>query len=242
MTLDKMTRFKPRTIRSFVRRIGRMSYRQEQALTDLWAQYGLVHDQGLLDFSAAFGRRAPCVLEIGFGMGHSLAQQALEHPEVNFLGIEVHKPGIGNLLSSIADSHLTNVRIINADAVETLEIGIANESLDAAQIFFPDPWPKRRHVKRRLIQEPFVKLLSQKLKTEGQLLLATDWEDYAQQMMKVLSANLELENLAGQNQFSTRLAARAVTKFEQRGHQLGHKVWDLGFKKVEFIPAEQIII
>lgn len=220
-----------RTIRSFVRRIGRLSPRQQFALTSLWERYGLVVDQGLLDLQAIFGRTAPCILEIGFGMGNSLVQQALQNPMIDYLGIEVHQPGIGNLMDLAAANNIANIRILRGDAVEILEKNLADESFAAIQIFFPDPWPKRKHIKRRLIQSAFVALLKQKLQLEGKLFLATDWEDYAKQMLAVLSANRGFTNLAGENQFAPRLEERPLTKFEQRGQRLGHQVWDLIFQK-----------
>lgn len=220
-----------RTIRSFVRRIGRISPRQEGALKSLWGRYGLVPDQGRLKLNAIFGRSAPCVLEIGFGMGDSLAQQALQNPTVDYLGIEVHQPGIGNLMALAAANNLANLRILQGDAVEILEKFFQDESFAAIQIFFPDPWPKRRHFKRRLIQAPFVDLLQRKLKLGGRLLLATDWEDYAKHMLAVVSSNDGFENLADNKQFAPRMTERPLTKFEQRGQRLGHQVWDLIFEK-----------
>ncbi len=221
-----------RQIRSFMRRAGRASIRQQQALTDLWAQYGLLPDVTVLDLNAAFGRHAPCILEIGFGMGTSLVQQAAHNPMVDYLGIEVHQPGIGNLMDLAAVNNINNIRILRGDAVEILEKNLADESFAAMQIFFPDPWPKRRHFKRRLIQPTFVDLLYRKLQPGGRLLLATDWEDYAKQMLTVLTANQGFGNLAGENQFAARLAERPLTKFERRGQRLGHQVWDLAFQKI----------
>lgn len=219
-----------RPIRSFVRREGRMTPSQTKAFNTLWEKYGVEFTQQLLDFETLFARSAPCVLEIGFGMGQSLAQQAEQYPEKNYLGIEVHRPGVGALLAAVENKQLTNVRVICADAVEVLKQAVPDASLDLIQIFFPDPWPKRRHQKRRLIQPNFIDLLRRKLKTGGCLHLATDWQDYAEQMLAVMTAASGWENLAGENQYSPRPADRPLTKFEQRGERLGHGVWDLLFK------------
>lgn len=219
-------------IRSFICRAGRMSLSQRQALLTYGSVYSLPVDKGILDFDHFFGRSAPRVLEIGFGMGQSLLSQAQQCPEQDYIGVEMHKPGIGAVVAGIAKHELTNIRIFHGDAVDILAQCVAENSLTAVQIFFPDPWPKRRHFKRRLIQSAFVNLLGTKLKTGGHLLLATDWEDYAQQMLTVISANSAFKNLAGENQFAPRLEERLLTKFEARGQRLGHNVWDLAFQKV----------
>lgn len=220
-----------RPIRSFVRREGRMTPSQERAFNTLWQQYGLMLEQGVLDLEKIFNRKAPCVLEIGFGMGQSLAQQAEQHSEKNYLGIEVHRPGVGALLAAIENNNLPNIRIFCVDAVEVLKQCLPDESLDLIQIFFPDPWPKRRHNKRRLIQPAFIELLHRKLKSSGKLHLATDWQDYAEQMLVVMSAAQGWKNVAGENNFSPRPEDRPLTKFEKRGEKLGHGVWDLIFEK-----------
>ena len=218
-----------RPIRSYVLRQGRMTAAQREALQLLWEQYGLEAGDDLLDLDAVFGRRAPRVLEIGFGMGDSLAQMALDHPQCDYLGIEVHRPGVGKLLQSAWAHKLGNLRVICADAAEVLHRQIPAGALDAVQLFFPDPWPKRRHAKRRLVQPSFVAQIAEKLKPGGHLHLATDWEDYARHMLEVVGAAPAFSNSAGAGCFAPRPAERPLTKFEQRGHRLGHPVWDLVF-------------
>ncbi|MEH6586761.1 MAG: tRNA (guanosine(46)-N7)-methyltransferase TrmB [Halioglobus sp.] len=220
---------KHRRIRSYVLRTGRMTPGQERAFEENWSRWGLEHSQGPLDFDASFGREGERVLEIGFGMGQSLVEMAAVAPEKNFIGIEVHKPGVGRLLHSMVDEGVANIRVYCHDAVEVLRDCIADESLDTVQIFFPDPWHKKRHNKRRLIQPEFVAHLRHKLKPGGVLHLATDWENYAEQMMEVLTAAQGLSNAYGQGQFTPRPEHRPLTKFEARGERLGHGVWDLVF-------------
>jgi len=216
-------------IRSFVLRQGRVSNAQRRAVETLLPRFGIAYAPALLDLNAAFGRPAPKILEIGFGMGETTAQIALAHPQNDYLGIEVHTPGVGSLLRLIEAHALANVRIIQHDAVEVLSHMIAPESLSAIHVFFPDPWPKKRHHKRRLIQPPLVRLLSSRLLPGGYLHLATDWEDYALQMLEVLSAETQLVNSA--QGFAARPAYRPLTKFETRGLKLGHRVWDLVFRR-----------
>jgi tRNA (guanine-N7-)-methyltransferase len=216
-------------IRSFVLRQGRVSNAQRRAVETLLPRFGIAYAPALLDLNAAFGRPAPKILEIGFGMGETTAQIALAHLQNDYLGIEVHTPGVGSLLRLIEAHALANVRIIQHDAVEVLSHMIAPESLSAIHIFFPDPWPKKRHHKRRLIQPPLVRLLSSLLLPGGYLHLATDWEDYALQMLEVLSAEAQLVNSA--QGFAARPAYRPLTKFETRGLKLGHRVWDLVFRR-----------
>ncbi|MCB1705821.1 MAG: tRNA (guanosine(46)-N7)-methyltransferase TrmB [Halioglobus sp.] len=218
-------------IRSYVLRTGRMTPGQRRAYDEGWQLWGLDYSPGELAFDAVFGRPGPVVLEIGFGMGQSLAAMARANPDTNYIGIEVHRPGVGRLLHSIAEHDIRNIRIYCHDAVEVLRDSIADSSLDAVQIFFPDPWHKKRHNKRRLIQPAFVALLVRKLKSGGIVHLATDWEDYAQQMMAVLSAAEGLSNTCGEGAFSPRPEQRPLTKFEQRGERLGHGVWDLVFSR-----------
>lgn len=221
---------KLRRVRSFVRRDGRMTEAQKRALDESWPQWGLEVSQGLINFNDVFQREAPCILEIGFGSGYSLIAAAKEHPEENFIGIETHQPGIGNLLLHIDTEQVKNIRVYYADAVDVLNQCIPSHSLDIIQLFFPDPWPKRRHHKRRLIQPEFVSLLATKLKIGGALHLATDWEDYAKQMMNVLSRAKEFSNCFGENQFAARSSQRPViTKFEKRGEHSGRKIWELQF-------------
>jgi tRNA (guanine-N7-)-methyltransferase len=218
-------------IRSFVRREGRITPRQLSGLQKYFPKFGLVPGAGFLDFAILFSREAPTILEIGFGMGTSLLQMAEAHPENNYIGIDVHRPGAGNLLHFIAEKNLTNIRVFTEDAVDVLENSIRDASLSAIYVFFPDPWPKKRHQKRRLIQAGFVALLRTKLKEKGILHLATDWEDYGQQMMRILSDASGWENKAGRGQFMPRPEYRPLTKFEERGARLGHGIWDLIFQK-----------
>lgn len=218
-----------RSIRSFVLRQSRTSTAQQRAVDTLLPRWGIHYAEQQLDLQTAFGRCAPVVLEIGFGMGESTAACAALHPERDFLGVEVHTPGVGNLLKLIDAQGLANVRIVRHDAVEVLRYMIPPDSLAGAHVFFPDPWPKKRHHKRRLIQAPLVHLLAQRLAPGGYLHLATDWEEYAQQMLEVLSAEPLLENTAAG--FAPRPESRPLTKFEQRGLRLGHGVWDLLFRR-----------
>jgi len=220
-----------RRIRSFVRREGRMTTGQKKAFETLWSVYGLNPEETLTDIHAPFGRQAPVVLEIGFGMGDSLAQQAASQPQTDFIGIEVHRPGVGHLLSLIGTQALTNIRLYCADAVEVLTRCIPDASLNGVQIFFPDPWPKKRHHKRRLIQKPFIQLLANKLAPQGSLHLATDWENYAEHMLLVMNGCEEFINTSANGQYVERPASRPLTKFENRGQRLGHGVWDLVWQK-----------
>ncbi|KAB7623386.1 tRNA (guanosine(46)-N7)-methyltransferase TrmB [Alkalilimnicola sp. S0819] len=220
----------PRRIRSFVRREGRLTEGQERALKELWPVYGLEPGTEALDFPALFGREAPVVLEIGFGNGDSLAEQARLYPERNYLGIEVHRPGVGHLLMHIERLQLENLRLMSCDAAEVLRRQIADESLSGLQLYFPDPWPKKRHHKRRLVQPEWTQLLRRKLAPDGFVHLATDWAPYAEHMMAVFSAAEGFANTAGDGQFSDR-GDRPRTKFEQRGLRKGHGVWDLMFRR-----------
>ncbi len=218
-----------RPIRSYVLRQGRVSNAQARAHETLLPRYGIEYTGKPIDLGAVFGRSAKTVLEIGCGMGETTAAIAAAHPESDFLGIEVHTPGVGSLLKLIDEGGLTNLRVIQHDAVEVLREMIAPASLDGAHIFFPDPWPKKRHHKRRLVQTDFVALLASRLKAGGYVHLATDWEEYAGQMLAVLSAEPELENTA--EGYAPRPAYRPQTKFETRGLKLGHGVRDVVFKK-----------
>lgn len=222
----------PRTIRSFVRRQGRITQSQQTALDQLWPIYGLNADRQLIS-SQIFGRVAPLVLEIGFGNGESLAQMALANPDKDFIGIEVHRPGVGHLLLKIRELNLTNVRLYCSDAVDVLREWVPDECLSGLQVFFPDPWHKKRHQKRRLINIDFIEIATAKLQSGGILHCATDWEDYALHMMNVLEESNGLKNLAGKGEFSERPDLRPLTKFENRGHRLGHRVWDLLFEKTK---------
>lgn len=222
---------KPRPIRSFVRRQGRLTAAQERALHTLWHRFGVDSTADLLDLDVLFGRRAFRVLEIGFGNGDSLAAMAKAHPEADFLGIEVHRPGVGHLLLVAESLDLHNLRILCADAVEILDRPFPDACLNRIQIFFPDPWPKQRHHKRRLIQPAFARLLATKLKPGGHLHLATDCNDYAVHIMDVLESEEQLVNVAGRGQFASRPDYRPSTKFEERGLRLGHQVQDLVFQR-----------
>jgi tRNA (guanine-N7-)-methyltransferase len=221
-----------RPIRSFVLRQGRLSPAQARAIEQGEANI-IAHEKAMIDFARAFQREAPTIVEIGFGMGHTTADIAELRRNTNFLCFEVHTPGVGSLLKMVAERALTNVRVIQHDAVEVLNDMIPDQSLAGVHIFFPDPWHKKRHHKRRLIQAPFVKLLAQKLRADGVLHLATDWEDYANQMLEVLSAETALQNtVQGQaGGFAPRPNYRTESNFERRGLRLGHGVWDLVFKK-----------
>ncbi len=218
-----------RRIRSFVVRAGRMTAKQERGLTDGMARHGLLFQPSALDYVAAFGRDAPTVLEIGFGMGMTTAAIAAARLDTNFIAVEVHPPGVGNLCNLLDEQRLTNVRVMEHDAVEVLTHMIAPDSLAGAHIYFPDPWHKKRHNKRRLVQAPLVALLASRLRPEGYLHLATDWVPYAEQMLEVLSAEPTLKNTA--TDYAPRPEWRPETKFELRGLKLGHEVRDLVFRK-----------
>jgi len=217
-------------IRSFVLRQGRVSNAQRRAVDTLLSVYGIAYAPGALDFEQVFGRRAPAILEIGFGMGETTARIAKAHPENNYLGIEVHTPGVGSLLKLIAEEKLTNLRLIQHDAVEVLQHMIAPGALAGAHIFFPDPWPKKRHHKRRLIKQELVALLATRLAPGAYLHAATDWEEYAEQILAVFGAEPALVNTAPG--FAPRPDYRPLTKFESRGLKLGHGVWDIVFRKI----------
>jgi tRNA (guanine-N7-)-methyltransferase len=219
-----------RRIRSFVTRAGRVSTGQRRALDQFGPRFVVPYAPQPLDWDAAFGRAAPRVLEIGFGMGATTAEIASARPDDDFLGVEVHEPGVGALLKLIGEHELTNIRVVQHDAVEVLEHMIAPDSLDGVHIYFPDPWHKARHHKRRLIQPKFVALLVSRLKPGGYIHLATDWQNYAEQMLEVLSAESALANTAGSD-YAPRPDYRPVTKFERRGLKLGHGVWDLVFRR-----------
>jgi len=218
-----------RPIRSYVLRQGRVSNAQARAHEALLPRYGIEFSEEIINPEAVFGRHAPTVLEIGCGMGETTAAIAAAHPETNYLGIEVHTPGVGSLLKLIDKQGLANLRLIQHDAVEVLRRMIAPASLDGVHIFFPDPWPKKRHHKRRLVQTDLTALLASRLKPGGYVHLATDWEEYAGQMLEVLSAEPELENTA--EGYAPRPGYRPQTKFEARGLKLGHGVWDIVFRK-----------
>ncbi len=220
-----------RTIRSFVRRVGRITASQQNALDNLFEKYAITNKKTEFNFEEIFGRNAPCVLEIGFGNGSSLAEMAEASPEKNFIGIEVHRPGIGRLLSLVQEKNLSNVRVIDGDAVEILKNNISDQSLAGVQLFFPDPWPKKRHHKRRIVQKEWLDLIERKMAGAGVLHMATDWQNYAEHMLEVLEQHDKYENIVGQGEFSSRPDFRPETKFECRGKNLGHGVWDLLYRK-----------
>lgn len=220
----------PPRIRSYVLRAGRVGSGQARALAEIGPQFMLPYRPAVLDLDAVFGRAAPRILEIGFGMGEGLAEIAASHPENDYLGVEVHTPGVGALLKQLGERGLTNVRVIQHDAVEVLSLMLGPASLAGVHIFFPDPWHKKRHHKRRLIQPPLVSLLASRLQPGGYIHLATDWQDYAEQMLVVLGAEPLLANTAAD--YAPRPETRPLTKFEQRGLRLGHGVWDLVFRRV----------
>lgn len=222
-------RFSSRSIRSFVLRQGRMSPAQQRHLDEMMPRIGIAYRVAPLDLDAAFGRAAPKIVEIGFGMGETTARIAAAQPECDFLAIEVHGPGVGNLCKRIAEEGLSNLRIVQHDAVEVLRDMIGAGRLAGVHIFFPDPWHKKRHNKRRIVQPEFVALLAARLAPGGYVHCATDWEDYAQWMLEVLSAEPLLENTT--DAFAPRPAHRPLTKFENRGLKLGHGVWDLVFRR-----------
>jgi len=220
-----------RAIRSFVVRAGRMTVAQERAWAELWPRFGLESADAPLDLAAVFGREAPRTLEIGFGNGESLVALASEHPERDFLGIEVHRPGVGHLLLRIEELGLRNLRVICRDAVEVLERCIPEASLDEVLLYFPDPWPKKRHHKRRIVQPGFVALVASRLRPGGVFCMATDWEPYAEHMLAVAGACATLRNDSTEGDYVPRPASRPVTRFERRGQRLGHGVWDLAFRR-----------
>jgi tRNA (guanine-N7-)-methyltransferase len=221
-----------RPIRSFVMRAGRMTSGQARALEDLWPRYGVEFSPAPLSLDALFGRQAPRTLEIGFGNGEHLAALAAAHPERDYFGVEVHRPGVGHLFMLAATNNLTNLRASAHDAVEVLRDQIAPRALDEVLVLFPDPWHKKRHHKRRLIQPPFVELIATRLATGGVLRLATDWEEYALQMLEVVSASPQFTNLSPTGDWMPRPEERAPTRFEKRGARLGHGVWDLAFRRL----------
>ncbi|HEY8607506.1 MAG TPA: tRNA (guanosine(46)-N7)-methyltransferase TrmB [Noviherbaspirillum sp.] len=218
-----------RRIRSFVTRAGRLSTAQARAIEELGPSFCIPYARQQVDLHAAFGRRAPLVLEIGFGMGDTTAAIAAGMPDKDFVGVEVHTPGVGSLLKLIGERQLKNLRIIQHDAVEVVTHMLAPESLGGVHVFFPDPWHKARHNKRRLIQPAFVQLLASRIAAGGYLHCATDWQEYAEQMLEVLGGEAALRNTA--DGYAPRPDYRPVTKFENRGLKLGHGVWDLVFEK-----------
>lgn len=222
-----------RTVRSYVLRAGRVTEGQKRALEELWPVYGVEPGSSVLDFTALFGNDHPVIMEIGFGNGEATWQMAKAQPRENYLGVEVHRPGVGRLLLKIERHGLKNIRIACEDAVELLRTRVPGASLDGIRIYFPDPWPKKRHHKRRMIQPPFLSLLASRMKPGGVLHLATDWEAYAEHMLEVMEAASEFENLSPGGGFSPKPDWRPPTKYEQRGKRLGHRVSDLVYRRTE---------
>ncbi|WP_434525606.1 tRNA (guanosine(46)-N7)-methyltransferase TrmB [Photorhabdus asymbiotica] len=222
-----------RRVRSFVRRQGRLTNRQQQALDNLWSKMGVEYQAEKLDMGALFGREAAIVLEIGFGMGASLVTMANQNPEKNFLGIEVHMPGVGACLASAENEAISNLRVMCHDAIEVLENMIPDNSLEMVQLFFPDPWHKARHNKRRIVQPPFAELIKSKLKVGGIFHMATDWQPYAEHMLEVMNSVDNYLNLSENGDYVPRPSSRPITKFELRGQRLGHGVWDIMYKRIK---------
>jgi tRNA (guanine-N7-)-methyltransferase len=221
----------PRRIRSFVLRAGRTTAAQERALDELWPTYGIDSSDAALDLAAVFGRTARRCMEIGFGAGEVIGSLAENNPDIDYLGVEVHRSGVGRLLLRAHQGHLQNLRVICQDAVDVLRERIADQSLDEALVFFPDPWHKKRHHKRRLIEPAFVSLVAAKLRSGGTFRLATDWQDYAEQMLAVCNANPALQSMSEKLAFVARPDFRPPTRFERRGERLGHGVWDLSYSR-----------
>ncbi|GFE80892.1 tRNA (guanine-N(7)-)-methyltransferase [Steroidobacter agaridevorans] len=221
-----------RTVRSFVIRGGRQTAAQQRAMDELWPSYGVEFSEQPADLDRLFGRQAPRMLEIGFGAGEALLAFTQAHPELDCIGVEVHKPGVGHLLLGAEAAGLKNLRVICHDAVEVLQQQLAPGSIQLIHIFFPDPWHKKRHHKRRLIQPEFVELLARVLAVGGTLRLATDWEHYALQMREVIDASAAFANDAPETGFVARSEERPLTRFERRGQRLGHGVWDLSYTRV----------
>jgi tRNA (guanine-N7-)-methyltransferase len=223
--------FKPKSIRSFVIRAGRITTGQKAAFDSWWPTYGLSLYKGAIDPSTIFGRTAPLVLEIGFGMGDSLLEMVKNEPEKNFIGIEVHPPGVGKLINEAGKAGVKNLRVYMADAMDVLEDCIPDASIDRLQLYFPDPWHKKKHNKRRIVQPNFVQTLRPKLKIGGIFHMATDWQPYAEHMMEVMNSSEKYSNVSTANGYSERPEYRPITKFERRGERLGHGVWDLLFQR-----------
>ncbi|XOV79549.1 MAG: tRNA (guanosine(46)-N7)-methyltransferase TrmB [Aestuariibacter sp.] len=221
-----------RKVQSFVKREGRLTKGQAASLEKYWPTMGIDYQPEAISLTEEFGNDAPVVLEIGFGMGHSLIDMATNEQDKNFIGIEVHTPGVGAVLAAAAEAGLNNLKVMDHDAVEVLKNTIPDNSLSRVQLYFPDPWHKKRHHKRRIVQPEFVQLLRQKLKVDGLFHMATDWENYAEHMLEVMQSQEGYENTSDNNQYVPRPDFRPLTKFEQRGHRLGHGVWDLIYRKI----------
>lgn len=230
-TFEIKPEFKRKDIRSYVIRGGRMTPGQKNAFDTQWSEYGLSLYDGTLDYEQVFGRQAPVVLEIGFGMGDSMLEMTKQESDKNFLGIEVHPPGVGRLINNAGKDGVKNLRVYMADALDVLEDCIPDNTVDRFQLYFPDPWHKKKHHKRRIVQPAFVQRIRQKLKIGGVFHLATDWENYAEHMMEVMCAAEGYTNQSGEFHYAERPDYRPLTKFEKRGERLGHGVWDLLFER-----------
>ncbi len=222
-----------RKVRSFVKREGRLTKGQERALTLFWEEMGLNHENGLLNFSTLFGNDNPVTLEIGFGMGKSLVEMAKNTPDKNFIGVEVHRPGVGACIALAEEQGVKNLKVFEHDAIEVLADCIADQSLATVQLFFPDPWHKKKHHKRRIVQASFVESIRQKLMVGGVFHMATDWENYAECMLEDMNTANGYRNLSETKDYIPRPDSRPLTKFEQRGHRLGHGVWDIQFQRID---------
>ena len=222
-----------RKVTSFILREGRLTKGQAAAIEDYWDQLGLDYQGSEFDFNGIFGNNNPVIIEIGFGMGKSLVEMASNDPNSNYIGIEVHKPGVGACLADIHEAGLKNLRIMNHDAVEVLKQCVPDNSLQRLQLYFPDPWHKKRHHKRRIVQDDFVQLVRKKLSSGGVFHMATDWENYAEQMLEVMLEAEGFKNQSDNNTYCPRPDYRPITKFEKRGERLGHGVWDLLFEKTK---------
>jgi tRNA (guanine-N7-)-methyltransferase len=222
-----------RKIQSFVRRSGRISKAQSIGLNELWHDYGVDLNEKKLDFNKLFLSKNNVTLEVGFGNGDSLLEMAIDQPNQNFLGIEVYEAGVGRLINEANKNKLSNLKIIKDDAVEALTNNILDNSISHFQLFFPDPWHKKKHHKRRIVQKSFLDLLSNKLKKDGIVHIATDWENYAEHIMELLESHSHFKNCAGDHMYSLRPKNRPLTKFENRGQKLGHGVWDIIFTNIK---------
>ena len=233
MNNDTPDEDKKRRIKSFVIRAGRMTEAQQRGYNELWSIYGLELSDEVIDLQAVFENQAPTVVEIGFGMGDSLAEMAKAAPDINFIGIEVHRPGVGRLLHLAEEYDLKNLRVYCDDAIEVLKRSIPDDCLERLQLFFPDPWHKRRHNKRRIVRPEFMALVRQKLATGKVFHVATDWQDYAEFIVQLMDSVPGYKNQAGGAQYSVKPAYRPETKFERRGERLGHGVWDLLYERTD---------
>ena len=222
-----------RKIQSFVKRSGRLSKGQSLGLNELWSDFGIDVDSSTFDFEEIFSNQNDVTLEVGFGNGDSLLEMAIQEPNQNFLGIEVYEAGVGRLINEANKKNVGNLKVIKEDAVEVLENNVADDSISNFQLFFPDPWHKKRHHKRRIVQMDFLDLLSKKLKSNGTAHIATDWQDYAEHIMETLESHPHFKNLAGDHTYSERPEYRPLTKFENRGQKLGHGVWDIIFRNTK---------